>query len=173
MMWGWLPKCRVLSPSPLLFKCWARPWLRAHPHFSPCLEPCLSEPSLVMSSLSDSAVGGDKVPERSEKEAKAPEMSPPASQKRGRPKGSRNKKTLEALMAMATAAPSTSVVPRATRAPGDAGVQEKRGPGRPKGSERKTTPAAAAAPSSSGPLPPLPRGPARRFLLHWARRGPG
>jgi hypothetical protein len=50
-----------------------------------------------MSSLSGSAVGGDKVPTEGEKEDKAPEMSPPASQKRGHPKGSRNKKTLEAL----------------------------------------------------------------------------
>jgi hypothetical protein len=102
-----------------------------------------------MSSLSGSAVGGDKVPTEGEKEEKSPEMSPPASQKRGRPKGSRNKKTLEALAAMAAAAPSTSVAPWATGAPSDAGVPEKQGPGRPKGSGRKTAPAAAAAPSSS------------------------
>jgi hypothetical protein len=101
-----------------------------------------------MSSLSGSAIGGDKVPERSEKEAEAPEMSPPASRKRGRPKGSRNKKTLEALAAMAAAAPSTSVAPRATGVPGDAGVPERRGPGRPKGSRRKTAPTMVAAPSS-------------------------
>jgi hypothetical protein len=147
-MWGQLSKRRVSSPSPLLFKCWARPWLRAHPHFSPRLEPRLSEPSPVMSSLSGSTVGGDKVPEGSEKEAKAPEMLPPASRKRGRPKGSRNKKTLEALAAAAAVAPSTSVVTRATRAPGDMDVPEKRGPGRPKGSGRKTAPAAVATPSS-------------------------
>jgi hypothetical protein len=147
-MWGRLPKRRVSSPSPLLFKCWAHPWLRAHPHFSPCLEPRLSEPSPVMSSLSGSAVGGDKVLEGSEKEAKAPETSPPTSRKRGRPKGSRNKKTLEALAAAAAIAPPTSVATRATRAPGDVGVPEKRGPSRPKGSGRKTAPAVVATPSS-------------------------
>jgi hypothetical protein len=72
---------------------------------------------------------------------------PPAPQKRGRPKGSHNKKTLEALAAAATVAPSTSVATRAARAPGDAGVPEKWGPGHPKGSGRKTAPAAAATPS--------------------------
>jgi hypothetical protein len=101
-----------------------------------------------MSSLSSFTVGGDKVPEGSEKVAKAPEMSPPASRKRGRPKGSRNKKTLEALAAVAAVAPSTSVATRATRAPGDVGIPEKWGPGHPKGSGRKATPAAVATPSS-------------------------
>jgi hypothetical protein len=101
-----------------------------------------------MSSLSGSATSSDKVPKGSKEEVKAPEMAPSASRKRGHPKGSRNMKTLEALVAMAAAAPSTSVAPWATGAPGDAGVPEKRGPGRPKGSGRKTAPAAAAAPSS-------------------------
>jgi hypothetical protein len=103
-----------------------------------------------MSSLSGSAVGGDKIPEGSEKGATAPEMTPPTSRKRGRPKGSRNKKTLEALAAAAAAAvaPSTSAATRTARVPGDAGVPEKRGPGRPKGSGRKTAPAAVATPSS-------------------------
>jgi hypothetical protein len=147
-MRGWLPKCRVSSPSPLLFKCWEHPWLRAHSHFSLRLEPLLSEPSPVMSSLSCSTVGGDKIPEGSEKGAKALEMTPPASRKRGRPKGSRNKKTLEALASAAAVAPSTSAATRAARAPGDVGVREKRGPGHPKGSGRKTAPTAAATPSS-------------------------
>jgi hypothetical protein len=102
-----------------------------------------------MSSLSGSAIGGGKVPTEGEKEDNAPEMSPPASRKRGRPKGSHNKKTLEALAARAATAPSTFVAPQATGAPGNAGVPERRGPGRPKGSGRKTAPAAAAAPSSS------------------------
>jgi hypothetical protein len=101
-----------------------------------------------MSSLSGSAASGDKVLEGSKKEVEAPEMAPPVSQKRGRPKGSRNKKTLEALAAAATIAPSASTVTRVARAPGDAGVPEKRGPGRPKGSGRKTAPAAVATPSS-------------------------
>jgi hypothetical protein len=100
-----------------------------------------------MSSLSGSAVGSDKIPEGSEKEAKAPEMTPPASRKRGHPKGSHNRKTLEALTATAAIAPSTSVATRATRASGDVGIPGKRGPGRPKGSRRKTAPAAAATPS--------------------------
>jgi hypothetical protein len=102
-----------------------------------------------MSSLSGSANSGDKVPADGEKEDVAPEMSPPASRKRGRPKGSRNKKTLEALAVRAAAAPSASVAPRATGAPGDAGAPERRGPGRPKGSGRKAAPATAAASSSS------------------------
>jgi hypothetical protein len=63
-------------------------------------------------------------------------------------RGAAIKKTLEALAVMAAAAPSTSVAPRATGAPGDVGVSEKRGPDRPKGSGRKTASAAAAAPSS-------------------------
>jgi hypothetical protein len=78
-----------------------------------------------MSSLSGSAASGDKVPEGSKKEVKAPEMAPPASQKRGRPKGSRKKKTLEALTAAAIVAPSASAVTRAARTSGDAGVLEK------------------------------------------------
>jgi hypothetical protein len=116
-------------------------------HFSPRLELLLSEPSLVMSSLGGSTASGNKVPGRSEKEAKAPEMAPPASRKCGRPKGSHNKKTLEALAAATAVAPSTFVATRATRAPGDAGVPEKRGPGRLKGSGKKTAPATPATPS--------------------------
>jgi hypothetical protein len=110
-------------------------------------------------------------------------MAPSTSRKRGRPKGSHNKKTLEALAAMAVAAPSTSVVPRATGAPGDAAIPEKRRPDRPKGSGRKTASAANAAPSPphrrgwppgsknkrtplpSGPPPPLPQGPEQRLHL--------
>jgi hypothetical protein len=123
---------------------------RGHsPHFSPRLKPLFSEPSPVMSSLSGSAAGGDKVPVGGEEEIKASEMAPSASRKCSRPKGSHNKKTLEALAVMAAATPSTSAAPRATGAPGDAGVLEKRGPGRPKGSRRKTASAVAAAPSSS------------------------
>jgi hypothetical protein len=127
---------------------------RGHsPHFSPHLEPLLCDPNLVMSSLSGSAASGEKVPEGSKEEVRAPEMAPSASRKRGRPKGSRNKRTLEALAAMAAAAPSTFVAPRATGAPSDAGVPKKRRPGHPKGSGRKTASAAAAA-----PLPPRHHG---------------
>jgi hypothetical protein len=100
-----------------------------------------------MSSLSGSAASGDKVPEGSKEEVKAPETAPSVSRKCGRPKGSRNKSTLEALAAKAAAAASTFVAPQATGAPSDAGVLEKRRPGRPKGSGRKTASAAAAAPS--------------------------
>jgi hypothetical protein len=66
-----------------------------------------------MSSLGNPAVGGEGVPEKrgpgrpkgSGKKTEAPEMSPPASWKCGRPKGSRNQKTLEALAAAAAVAP--------------------------------------------------------------------
>jgi hypothetical protein len=78
-----------------------------------------------MSSLSGSAASGDKVPEGSKEEVKAPEMVPSASWKRGHPKGSRNKSTLEALAAKTATAASTSIAPQATRAPNDAGVLEK------------------------------------------------
>jgi hypothetical protein len=101
-----------------------------------------------MSFLSGSTIGGDKIPEGSEKGAKASDMTPPVSQKRGRPKGSHNKKTLEALTAATAVAPSTSAVTRAARAPDDVGVSEKRGPSHPKGSGKKTTLTATAAPSS-------------------------
>jgi hypothetical protein len=101
-----------------------------------------------MSSLSGSAIGGVKISDRSEKEAQVPETVAPASRKRGRPKGSRNKKTLEALAAAATVAPSSSIATQAARALGDAGIPKKRGPGRPKGSRKKAASAAATAPSS-------------------------
>jgi hypothetical protein len=84
-----------------------------------------------MSSPSGSAASDDKIPERSEKGVEVPEMVPSPAQKRGRPKGSRNKSTLEALAAKATAAASTSVAPQAAGASGDAGVPEKQRPGRP------------------------------------------
>jgi hypothetical protein len=124
-MRGWLPKHQVSSPSPLLFKCRERPWLRAHSQLSLRLEPLLSEPSPIMSSFNGFTIGGDKIPEGSKKEAKALEMTPPASRKHGRPKESRNKKTLEALTAVATVAPSTYAVTQAARAPGDMGISEK------------------------------------------------
>jgi hypothetical protein len=101
-----------------------------------------------MSSLSGSAASDDEVPERSKVEVKAPETAPSTSRKHGRPKGSRNKSTLEALTAKAATAASTSVAPQATGAPSDTGVPEKRRPGRPKGSGKKTASAAAATPSS-------------------------
>jgi hypothetical protein len=173
-MQGWLPKHRVLSPSPLLFKCWGRSRSRAHSHFSLCLEPLLSELSPAMSSLSGSAVGGDEIPEGSEKKAEATEIMSPASRKRSRPKGSRNKKSLVALVVAAAAATTPSAATRAARALGDAGVPEKWGPGRPRGSGRKSTSTGAATPSLPyrrewppaaktrrpslplGPLPPTP-----------------
>jgi hypothetical protein len=109
-----------------------------------------------MSSLSGSTVGGDGVlekrgpgrPKRSGKKTEAPEMTPPASRKRGRPKGSRNQKTLAALAA-AAAAPATTAVTGVAMALGGEGVPGKRGPGHPMGSGRKTATTIAAAPSSS------------------------
>jgi hypothetical protein len=119
------------------------------PHFSPHLELCLSGPNLIMSSPSGSTASGDKVPEGSKEEVEAPETAPSTSRKRGRLKGSRNKRTLEALVAKAAAAASTSVAPQAARGSGVTGIPEKRRPGRPKGSGKKTASAAAAAPSLS------------------------
>jgi hypothetical protein len=119
------------------------------PYFSPHLELCLSEPNPIMSSPSGSTASDDKVPEGSKEEVEAPETAPSTSQKRGRPKGSRNKSTLEALAAKAAAAASTSVAPQTAGASGDTGIPEKRRPGRPKGRGKKTASAAAAAPSSS------------------------
>jgi hypothetical protein len=118
-------------------------------NFSFALEPSLLEPSPTMSSPSHSPASGDKVPEGDREVVDVPEMAPSASRRHGRPKGSRNKSTLEALAAKAAAAASSSVAPQATGAPSDAGIQEKRKPGRPKGSGKKTAPAAVAAPSSS------------------------
>jgi hypothetical protein len=101
-----------------------------------------------MSSLSGSTIRGDGVLEGSGKKAEAPEKMPPASRKRGRPKGSCNKRTLAALAAEA-AASTTTAATGAALAPGGEGVPEKWGPGRPRGSRRKTVPTTAAAPSSS------------------------
>jgi hypothetical protein len=138
-----------LALSLLLLKCWACSLPRSSPRFSPHLEPLLSEPSPIMSSLSGSAASDDQVPEGSKEEVEAPETAPSTSRKRGRPKGSHNKSTLEALAAKAAAAASTFVTPQATGAPSGAGVLEKRRPDRPKGSGKKTASAVAAAPSSS------------------------
>jgi high mobility group AT-hook protein 2 len=95
-----------------------------------------------MSSPSGSAAEG----EGSGKKTEAPEMVPPASRKRGRPKGSRNKKTLAALAA-------TAVTPTAATgvalAPGGEGIPSRRGPGRPRKGGRKDAPTAAATSSPS------------------------
>jgi hypothetical protein len=101
-----------------------------------------------MSSLSGSAASGDKTLEGSKEEVKALETAPSTSRKRGRPKGSRNKSTLEALAAKTATAASTSVAPWEAGAPSDAGIPEKWRPGCLKGSRRKTASAATAAPSS-------------------------
>jgi hypothetical protein len=102
-----------------------------------------------MSSLSDPAISGDKAPAEGEKGGGASEGLPLASRKRGRPKGSHNKKTLEVLAAKAATAPSSSAALQATGAPGDAGVPVRRGPGRSKGSGKKSAPVVSDAPSSS------------------------
>jgi hypothetical protein len=102
-----------------------------------------------MSSPSGSTASDDKVPEGSKEEVEAPERAPSASRKRGRPKGSRNKSTLEALTAKATAAASTSVAPQAAEASGDTGIPEKWRLGHLKGSGKKAASAADAAPSLS------------------------
>jgi hypothetical protein len=91
-------------------------------HFSPHLELYPSEPNPTMSSPSGSTANGDKIPEGSEKGVEVPESAPSPSWKRGRPKGSRNKSTLEALTAKAAAAASTSAAPQAAGASSGAGV---------------------------------------------------
>jgi hypothetical protein len=102
-----------------------------------------------MSSPSGSAASDDKISKRSEKGVEVPEMALSPARKYGRPKGSRNKSTLEALAVKATTAASTSVAPQAAGASGDAGIPEKQRPGRPKGSGKKNASAVTAAPSSS------------------------
>jgi hypothetical protein len=102
-----------------------------------------------MSSPDHSPGNGDKIPEGVRDKAEAPKTAPSAPRGRGRPKGSRNKSTLEALAAKAAAAASSSVAPQATGTLGDVAIPEKRKPGRPKGSGKRKAPVADAAPSSS------------------------
>jgi hypothetical protein len=86
-----------------------------------------------MSSLGSPAIGGEGVPEKrgpgrpkgSGKKTEAPEMSPHASRKHGRPKGSRNQKTLAALAAAAAAAPTTTAAAGAALALDGEGVSKK------------------------------------------------
>jgi hypothetical protein len=102
-----------------------------------------------MSSPGHSLVNSDKAPEGVREEVEVPEMAFSAPRGHGRPKGSCNKSTLEALAARAAAASSSSVVPQATGTPGDVVILEKQKPGRPKGSGKRKAPMADAAPSSS------------------------
>jgi hypothetical protein len=146
MMQERLPKCRVPSPSSLLFKCRERSWLRAHSHFFLRLSSKLCP---AMYFLGGSAVGGDGVPEGSGKKVEVPEMMPPVSRKRRHLKGSHNKKTLAALAAVAATATTTTAATGAALAPGGEGVPEKRGPGRPRKRGRKDAPTGTAAPSPS------------------------
>jgi hypothetical protein len=71
-----------------------------------------------MSSLSGSAAEG----EGSGKKTEASEMAPPASRKRGHPKGSRNKKTLAALAAAAATAVTPTAATGVALVPGGEGV---------------------------------------------------
>jgi hypothetical protein len=97
-----------------------------------------------MSSLGGPDAGGEGVPEKrgpdrpkgSGKKTETSVTMPPASQKRGRPMGSRNQKTLAALAAVAAAAPTTAVAAGAALALGGVGAPKKQGPGHPKGSGR-------------------------------------
>jgi hypothetical protein len=113
----------------------------------------------------------------------------PASQKRERPKGSHNQKTLAALAA--AAAPTTVATAGASLALDGENVPERRGPGRSRGIGKKTMPTAMAAPSSprrhgrppgnknrktllpSVPLPLAPQGPTPRPILRLVRLGSG
>jgi high mobility group AT-hook protein 2 len=124
--------------------------LRAH---FPSLLRLSSKLCSAMSSLSGSAAEG----EGSGKKTEAPEMAPPASWKRGRPKGSRNKKTLAALAATAATAVTPTAATGVALAPGGEGVPKRRGPGRPRKGGRKDapTPVAASSPSRRRGRPPV------------------
>jgi hypothetical protein len=121
-----------------------------------------------MSSPSGSTASDDKILEGSKEEVEpdlrsslsystasslscscCPVTAPSASQKRSRLKGSRNKSTLEALAAKATAAASTSVAPQTAGASSSTGVPEKWRPRRLKGSGKKTASTVATNPSPS------------------------
>jgi hypothetical protein len=99
----------------------------------------------AMSSLSGSAVGD----EGSRKKTEVPEMATPAPQKRGRPKGIRNKKTLAALAAANATAATATAATGVALAPGGEGIPERWGPGRPRKRGRKDAPIAATASSPS------------------------
>jgi hypothetical protein len=152
-----------------------------------------------MSSLGNPAVGGEGVlekrgpgrPKGSGKKTEAPEMSQPTSWKCGRPKGSRNHKTLEALAAAAAAAPPP--LPR----PGQVWLLVARVPqrneglaarggagGKPRPQQRPPLRRLAAADRRRAakirgpllPLRPLPltlRGPMRQPLPQLVRHGSG
>jgi hypothetical protein len=130
--------------------------LRAHSTSSPA-STFSSEFCPSLSSLGGPDIGGEGVPEKrgpgrakgSRKRAEMPVTTPPASRKRGHPKGSRNQKTLAALAATAAAAPTAAAAAGTAPALGSKGSPKKRGPGRPKGGGRKAAPAVAAAPSPS------------------------
>jgi hypothetical protein len=74
---------------------------------------------------------------------------PPVSHKHERSKGSRNQKTLAALAAVVTAAPTAAAAIEVALALGGEGAPRKWGPGRPKGSGKTVAPAAAATPPLS------------------------
>jgi hypothetical protein len=80
-----------------------------------------------MSSLGGSITRGEGVPEKrgpdrpkgSGKKTETPVTMPPVSRKHGRPKGSRNQKTLAALAAVVAATPTTTATAGAALALGD------------------------------------------------------
>jgi hypothetical protein len=107
-----------------------------------------------MSSPGGLNAGGEGVPKKwgpghlkgNGKEAAMPASTPPASRKHGRPKGSRNLKSLAALAAAAAVAPTAATAIEAAPALDSEDAARKRGLGRPKGSEKKAALVTAATP---------------------------
>jgi hypothetical protein len=128
-------RSHYLSPTPILLKYWGRSGLMAHSTSSPA-SILLPELSPSMSSPEGLDAGGEGVPEKrgpgrpkgSVKTAAMPATTMLASGKRGRPKGSRNQKTLAALAVVAAAAPNAAAAARVAPSLGDEGALRKRGP---------------------------------------------
>jgi hypothetical protein len=179
-----------LPSLPLLLKYWERLGLRAHSTSSPA-STFSAEFCPIMSSLGGSDTGGEGVPEkrgpgRPRGSGKKTDMSvttPPASRKRGRPKGSHNQKTLAALAAAAAAASSTAAAAGRLWLLVAGALRRNKGPaaqrgagGRPRRRQRLLLHLPGAVDGHraaiirklllpSGPLPLAPRGPMRRLLL--------
>jgi hypothetical protein len=190
-MWGWLPKRRASSPSPLLFKCSVRPWLRAHPT-SP-LASSLASPSPVRSCppsavppsvVTRSKKGTRRRPRHQRRRLlqlrSAVARRGAATRKPWRPLRPRLPSHLplpsrpEQLGLLATWASRRNGVPAVQRGAGGKPLLQRlpllRRPAVVDGHQAARTRRPLLP---SGPLPPLPRGPAQRLHLQRVRHGPG
>jgi hypothetical protein len=141
----------------------------------PFLRPS-SKLCLAMPFLSGSAAEGEGSGRRTE----APEMAPPAPQKRGRPKGSRNKKTLAALEAVAATTVTPTAAAGVALAPGGERAPSRRGPaarGKEEGATRRRWRPLLRRPAAAGGhraartrRPSLPSGPPLLALRGLVRR---